>query len=568
MPIQRSTSSNLPPPHSLFTVAGQQAPADALAPSALHPEMRGDARQRQIELDRARYRQKAYNKKLVQRTISRENAARAYTAKSLARARRFAETTENSVRSRQIGQHIVSTGELPQPVGGDGRPVSTHEIVNQYLGLREALDYLERPAADHDDVFYKARLLPVGERSLSAHELSETLSKARDEAELAALLTNVLGMERDEKKLFAELKDIRGSQKELMDYLSRALNLDHPGPKMFAGSVDELYQSLLTADADQANSGAMGELLQKPPYRLRGSRQELSAKARRHLGSAQQLAAFVNRELRGDDDAHAARIMLRDQVRDALGELEAEWGDVIETNLDAEPVAARSSLPREFVRSYSDMLYESTSFADAALQMLEKFGVEELPETVDLMSSALESMKRRLAAMKKEMGEEMRDLHPDTIKLHATITALHYMHILTTLIEATETYVRDTNQAAAAAGIAAGGLDAKEFLKGLIGIVASSASWLQPNQFENMLKKMGVPENMDVRPLHKILDMLRTLPDKAYVDNHARNTAIEGARGAIDKAVEREEARAEAEELAAGNTDTPATAPLPAAAGD
>ncbi|MGI4850186.1 MAG: TyeA family type III secretion system gatekeeper subunit [Janthinobacterium lividum] len=509
----------------------ETSPLDFFRPS--------DSAQRKSDVERDRAAQKAYNKRLVDREVARENLLKSYTAKALVKARKFAETTENSRQSRLIGLHIASTGELPQPVGSDGKPVSSEQIINQYLGLREALDYLSRPATDIDDVFYKARLLPVGEHSLSAHELADKLASARDAAELAEMLSDLKGLEQDKEKLFETLQHLRGNQKELIDYFSRALGLEQPGPKMFAGTVEELFESVIEAEAQQS-SGGVGELLQRK-YHLRGSRDELAAKAKQHRGSAQQMAAFVNRELRGEEYPQQARNALLDQVRDALGELESQWGGLFEANIEAEPFAARSSLPREFVKSYSDMLFEAPNFADAAMQMLDKFGLADLPSTVGLMSDALQGMKDRLALMKKEMGDEMRDANPDKTKLHATVTALSYMHMLSTLIETAETFVGSMTQAAAAAGIPARPLDATELLKGLIGIVSSSASWLQPHQFETMLKKMGVAENMDIRPLHKIIDMLRSLPDKAFVDNHARKTAIDGAQAAIDQAVKRED---------------------------
>jgi hypothetical protein len=537
-----------------------------------------------------RLQDQAANRRLNKRHIAAEQQQKGAAAKAQ-QARQFARSMSNAAQVRKAASRIVATGEMPHLPDGVRENVSCHDIVNQYLALTEALDYLSRPPVDVDDVFHQAMLLPVAGSPQNARELSIKLSQARDASELGELLADFEGLEQDQEKLFAELKDIRGSQKELLDYLRRAQGLDHPpGRKRFEGSVEELYEGLLEAEA-AALAGddlAVGNFLQKK-HKLRGSREELAREVKKHRQSPNQLAAFVNSRLPGAASAEQDRIALRDEVADELAELRLKWGDVIETSLDAEEVAVRSTVPQEFVKSYSAMLFEAPNFAHAATQMLEKFGIDDLPENVGLMTGAMSQMQtslesqvlqkfgvdtvpenvgqmgdalggltRRLDLMKRELGDTMREPGPDMNKLHATVTALSYMHILSTLIEAVTNYVDGMTRLARAGGIDPRPLDATELVKGLIGIVSSSASWLQPNQFENLLKKVGVPENELAGSLHTVVEMLRNMHEKAFVDNHARNTALDGGLAAMTLAAQREDEALDAAEREAALAASPA----------
>jgi type III secretion system TyeA family effector delivery regulator len=259
----------------------------------------------------------------------------------------------------------------------------------------------------------------------------------------------------------------------------------------------------------------------------------------------QKLAAFIRERQSPASRPDEDRKQLQQEIRDALRDLELTHGGLIRSNLDAESSAAKSADANKFLDGYTEVLYASTGFADASKKLLARFGLNELPATVGLMKEALESMKKALDSTKVELGDDLRQPIPDSVHLAATLSALSHMHVLTTLIETTEKFVKSMEGVAKAAGIASAPLDASVLLNGLVEIV--DTAWIAPGQFERLLKDLGVKEEpATIVTLQGVARMLRELPDKVYRDNNARTAILTAAQDALDTAIDREEALDEA----------------------
>ncbi len=88
-------------------------------------------------------------------------------------------------------------------------------------------------------------------------------------------------------------------------------------------------------------------------------------------------------------------------------------------------------------------------------------------------------------------------------------------------------------------------LDEQKLLLALLRTI--SGSWIAPSQFERLASELGVPDGSPtIYFLTGIKLILREMPIKVYTDEAARASVLDALQTALDAAIEREEAEAEA----------------------
>ena len=127
---------------------------------------------------------------------------------------------------------------------------------------------------------------------------------------------------------------------------------------------------------------------------------------------------------------------LRQQVHDALRELERTEGSLIRATLNAGEAAGKAPDPETFLDTYSEIVHGSGGFADTFKKLLERFRPEKLRNAVELMKKALGDDLNATVAMPSR----------DLVRLQAILTDLSYMHVSTTLLEATDKLIEFMNR--------------------------------------------------------------------------------------------------------------------------
>ena len=109
---------------------------------------------------------------------------------------------------------------------------------------------------------------------------------------------------------------------------------------------------------------------------------------------------------------------LRQQVHDALRELERTEGSLIRATLNAGEAAGKAPDPETFLDTYSEIVHGSGSFADTFKKMLERFRPEKLRNAVELMKKALgDDLNATVAMPSRDLRASAGD--PDRPLLHA-----------------------------------------------------------------------------------------------------------------------------------------------------
>ena len=122
---------------------------------------------------------------------------------------------------------------------------------------------------------------------------------------------------------------------------------------------------------------------------------------------------------------------LRQQVHDALRELDRTDGPVIRARLNGGAVAAKAADPAAFLDAYGEIVHGSGGFTDTLKKLLERFPAKNLRNAVESMKKALGDDLSATVAMPSS----------DPVRLQSILTDLSHMHISTTLIEMVDTLI-------------------------------------------------------------------------------------------------------------------------------
>jgi type III secretion system YopN/LcrE/InvE/MxiC family regulator len=185
-----------------------------------------------------------------------------------------------------------------------------------------------------------------------------------------------------------------------------------------AGSARELAEMLQDAGDDPE---ALARLL-KDVEGLPKDPRALYDALRHIRHHPRQLAAYL-RDAQKLPFGRSALQRLRQQIQDALREMERTDGGLIHASLNAAEVAATAIQPQEFLDGYVEVVHGNLSFCDALKNLVERFGAQMLRKTLD--------------TMKKALGDDLRAATPscDKDRLRVILNDLSNMHTSTTFLE-------------------------------------------------------------------------------------------------------------------------------------
>jgi len=502
----------------------------------------------------------------------------------------YARTTGNTRAVSAAALKLVRGGRLPTGT------TTRRDLVNRHLATTNALRALGH--ADIDETILDARermvmLMPFRHAPESADELFERFAKANpgEIGEMAEDLAEVDIFQRQPNTLRKALEQMRYNQTRMAAFLQHAMGLTyHPAFKDLPGSPESLLERLVEGDLSdnefatvlkeytdheftkeqlkeirqaRSNKNVMLQLLQK--YHILPSAEQVREALEQATPELQEYLQQASREslqseLHGEDLDE-----LRQRLLDELADEEVSGEHhTIQIYLEAEEFAdqfARKTVdprdaskrgdPNEFLDAFSELLFQSSSFAGSAKQLLERFGFNNLPATVGSMKEALESksLQDLLGNMKKSLGDEMRAIgaNPDHVQLGAVVRGLSHVHVLTTLIEMTNHFVDSMEAMARAANIPAAPLDASVFLQGMVDILGSHI--ISTNHFESLLDSLNIPKSAigtRINALTSMRKLMAALPEKSYPNLMDMNKRMDALAHALDKAIEDEEHQEEA----------------------
>jgi type III secretion system YopN/LcrE/InvE/MxiC family regulator len=188
-----------------------------------------------------------------------------------------------------------------------------------------------------------------------------------------------------------------------------------------AGSAQELAEMLQEAGDDPEALARLLEDVEGLPKDPQGLYDAL-----RHIRyEPRQLAAYL-RDAQGLPSERSALQRLRQQIQDAVRDMERTDGGLIRASLNASEVAATTDKPPEFLDAYAELVHGNLNFCDTLKNLVERFGDQKLRITLDNMKTAL--------------GDDLRAAAPsrDPIRLRVILSNLSNMHISTTLLEKLE----------------------------------------------------------------------------------------------------------------------------------
>ncbi len=222
-----------------------------------------------------------------------------------------------------------------------------------------------------------------------------------------------LDEEEDEDDVLALLTPVRGS----------------------AGSAQELAEMLQDAGDDPE---ALAKLLEDVEGLPRDP-QDLYDALRHIRHHPRQLAAYL-RDAQNLPVGRSALQRLRQQIQDALRELERTDGTEIQGELSAAKVAATTKDPQKFVDGYIEAVHGNLSFCDTLKSLNERFGAPMLRNTLD--------------DMKKALGDHLRAITSsgDKARLRVILNDLSNMHTSTTFLEELEALADRQQRLARASG--------------------------------------------------------------------------------------------------------------------
>jgi type III secretion system TyeA family effector delivery regulator len=281
------------------------------------------------------------------------------------------------------------------------------------------------------------------------------------------------------------------------------------------GGTQELAKRLQEAGED---AHALAEVLEEVEG-LQGERPEVLYDMLKNTRYDTPELAKLLRKAQGFPPDKKALRQLRQQVHDALREMERTDGGLIRATLNAGDAAKDAPEPEVILDTYGELVNGSDDFSGSASKLLERFQAGNLRNGIELMLKALGDDLSGLVAQPTAS---------DTVHLEAIVKEIWKLQTLLTMTEWMQERFPPN-------------LDQTVLLRGLLGIVGGR--WVAPAQFEGLARDLGVTDDKQtIRVLTGFRALFSELPVKAFQSDDGRRAVLTAAQDALDAAIEREEA--------------------------
>lgn len=219
-----------------------------------------------------------------------------------------------------------------------------------------------------------------------------------------------------------------------------------------------------------------------------------------------------------------------ERLRDALVDLEIESGPQIRAGLNTIGAAADFS-PRAddiatFQNTYRDAVLGEATLAQTLSLVIERLGGADAAD-----------FPRGLQSLIKAVGQDLAAARPSTepTRLQSLVQDLYHLEVTATVVDNCRTLVSSL-----AAKHQCAGVGLVPLLKEVIGV--TNEKWVGANRFGALADKFGVRAiPAQIAFLAGVRSMLRELPVKVYPGDDVRQSILNAAQEAQDRAIDLEE---------------------------
>ena len=350
-----------------------------------------------------------------------------------------------------------------------------------------------------------ARGLDRGGGARGRGEFEGMLIEVEDEAMLITESAEELSLFNSSK---AESKNAAERKKDTMRSLERM-------------SKDEVAECMEASETfENAEEEAMFAHL------MLAGRQDPGRLARQKFGRASdQFLALQYALNKGEEEGADGEVL--DAIREALDDLDMEAGPQIRADLNtlgaaSEGMGSKEEL-QEFQQTYTDIVLGEPTLVGTLSLALSRFGPKDFAVGMDRLVKAL---GQDVAAARSSC---------DPTRLQNLIQDLYHLRVVATVLDSAKELFA---QLAARHGSLGG--DAVALTKELVTL--SSEKWVAGSRFATLVEKQGArTTEAQIHMLTGLKSLMRSMPERVFVDADQRQGVLNALQDALDKAIEREE---------------------------
>ena len=442
------------------------------------------------------------------------------------------------MRAEQIAVALRANGNrmdvlrLLAEIARHGKPALSGNASQQILQRHLVLQIAGGMLADVPE--YSEWLLVAacikGGMPASSGALERRLKAAEtDESTFASLFEAVVESHSDPASMRKMLFAARRNPRLLSAVLRQALGLNqNQALRRREVSAEQLAQDIVACGDNIGLLTALADSLEG----LQGNPVQNAHTLKKLRGDAQKLASFLLRIREAGGEMQNQRDALRNNVHDAIREIELLDGEAVLAQYEAAEAGSAASLPELLAAEEDDRSRqeESGRFITVLRRMLKLYDLKDF-------NAQLEKTKSTLgAAMRAEARSD------DKARRTDILNNLSSMHLSSSFLMMVEEFEINLQGIGKAGGFAVPDVNGKASINELLDIIESGSG--QPAQFEKLLKRLGLADHASasIVTLQGVIGILRTMPDRAYPSLRVLNQLRDAAQTVLEAAILREEA--------------------------
>lgn len=415
-------------------------------------------------------------------------------------------------------------------IAHNGRPAASRgaprQILQQHLALQIAAGMLA-DVPEYSEWLLIAACMKGGMPASSSALERKLRAAETDEGAFASLFEAVVESHGDKASLRKMLFAARRNPRLLGAVLRQALGLNqNQALRRREVSAEQLAQDIVACGDNIGLLTALADSLEG----LQGNPVQNAHTLKKLRGDAQKLASFLLNMREAAGGMQNQRDALRNNVHDALREMELLDGEAIRAQYET-PEADATAAPELLDLESDDASRQEQSgrFINVMRRMLKLYDLKDFNRQLDKTKSTLG------AAMRAEAGSE------DTERRTDILNNLSSMHLSSSFLMMVEEFEMNMQGIARTGSFPIPHVNGKALINELLDIIESGNG--QPAQFEKMLSRLGLAEHASasIVALQGVIGILRAMPDRAYPSMRAFVQLREAAQTVLEAAILREE---------------------------